>query len=81
MSAIFENHASSLEEFAWAVSSEEGQCGLAFAIGGRVLGLEIFDHAETTRRSFKISAKLCLGHAGSRPDSAQPALNAARNLL
>jgi hypothetical protein len=50
MSAIFENHAISLEEFALAFSSEGGQCRLAFAIGGRVLGLEIFDHAETTRR-------------------------------
>jgi hypothetical protein len=50
MSAIYERHASSVEEFARAFAWQEGQCGVAFAIGGRILGLEIFDHPEVMRR-------------------------------
>jgi hypothetical protein len=53
MSAIFESQASSLEEFTRAFTWQEGQCGVAFAIGGRVLGLEVFDHAEAMRRFFQ----------------------------
>lgn len=53
MSAIFESQASSLEEFTRAFAWQEGQCGVAFAIGGQVLGLEIFDHAEVMRRFFQ----------------------------
>jgi hypothetical protein len=53
MSAIFESQASSLEEFTRAFTWQEGQCGVAFAIGGRVLGLEVFDHAQAMRRFFQ----------------------------
>jgi hypothetical protein len=53
MSAIYERHASAVEEFARAFTCEEGQCGLAFAIGGRIVGLEVFDHPEVMRRFFQ----------------------------
>lgn len=53
MSAIYERHASAVEEFARAFTWLEGQCGVAFAIGGRILGLEIFDHPEVMRRFFQ----------------------------
>lgn len=53
MSAIFESHASCLEEFARAFAWQEGQCGVAFAIGGRIVGLEIFDRPEVMRRFFQ----------------------------
>lgn len=53
MSDIFESHTSSLEEFARAFTLQEGQCGVAFAIGGHILGLEIFDHPEAMRRFFQ----------------------------
>lgn len=53
MSAIFERHANSLEEFARAFTWHEGQCGVGFGIGGRILGLEIFDHPEVMRRFFQ----------------------------
>jgi hypothetical protein len=53
MSAIYERHASSVEEFARAFAWQEGQCGVVFAISGRILGLEIFDHAEVMRRFFQ----------------------------
>jgi hypothetical protein len=53
MSAIYERHASSVEEFARAFAWQEGQCGVAFAIGGRILGLEIFDHPGVMRKFFQ----------------------------
>jgi hypothetical protein len=53
MSAIYERHASSVEEFARAFAWQEGQCGVAFAIGGRILGLEIFDHPAVMRKFFQ----------------------------
>ncbi len=53
MSAIYERHANSVEEFSRAFTCEEGQCGVAFAIGGRLLGLDIFDHPEVMRRFFQ----------------------------
>jgi len=71
MSTIFESHASSLEEFSRAFRWQEGQCGVAFAIGGRVLGLEIFDHAEAMRRFFQ---KLVRSYALDALD-AEPAIH------
>jgi hypothetical protein len=74
MSAIFENHASSLEEFARAFSWQEGQCGVAFAIGGRILGLDIFDHAETMRRFFqKLVRSYALDALDRDPTAHEPA--------
>ena len=78
MSAIFESHASSLEEFARAFSSQEAQCGVAFAIGGRVLGLDIFDHAETMRRFFqKLVRSYALDAMDADPTAHAPATNEA----
>jgi len=53
MSAIYERHASAVEEIARAFTWQEGQCGIAFAIGGRILGLEMFDHPEVMRKFFR----------------------------
>jgi hypothetical protein len=53
MSAIYERHANAVEEFARAFTWQEGQCGVAFAISGRILGLEIFDHPEVMHRFFQ----------------------------
>jgi hypothetical protein len=53
MSAIYQRHASSVEEFARAFNWQEQQCGVAFAIGGRIVGLEIFDQPEVMRRFFQ----------------------------
>lgn len=71
MSAIYERHASSVEEFARAFTWQEGQCGVAFAIGGRILGLEIFDHPDVMRRFFQ---KLVRSYALDALDAA-PARN------
>jgi hypothetical protein len=76
MSAIYERHASSVEEFARAFTWREGQCGVAFAIGGRILGLEIFDHPEVMRRFFQ---KLVRSYALDALD-ATPAANEAASV-
>jgi hypothetical protein len=68
MSAIYERHASSVEEFARAFTWQEGQCGVAFAISGRILGSEIFDHPEVMRRFFQ---KLVRSYALDALDAAQ----------
>jgi ARG and Rhodanese-Phosphatase-superfamily-associated Protein domain len=52
MSAIYERHASSVEEFIRAFTCHDHQAGLAFAINGRVLGLEILDRPDVFRRFF-----------------------------
>jgi hypothetical protein len=71
MSAIYERHAGSMEEFTRAFEWQENQCGVAFAIGGRVLGLEIFDRPEVMRRFFQ---KLVRSYALDALD-AEPAGN------
>jgi hypothetical protein len=74
MSAIFESQASSLEEFTRAFTWHEGQCGVAFAIGGRVLGLEIFDHPEVMRRFFqKLVRSYALDARDADPSAHDPA--------
>ncbi len=71
MSDIYERHANSVEEFARAFTWQESQCGVAFAIGGRILGLEMFDHPEAMRRFFQ---KLVRSYALDALDAA-PAAN------
>jgi len=74
MSAIFESQASSLEEFTRAFTWQEDQCGVAFAIGGRVLGLEIFDHPEVMRRFFqKLVRSYALDALDADPSAHEPA--------
>ena len=74
MSAIFESQASSLGEFTRAFTWQEGQCGVAFAIGGRVLGLEIFDHPEVMRRFFqKLVRSYALDALDADPSAHEPA--------
>jgi hypothetical protein len=75
MSAIYERHANSVEEFARAFTLQEGQCGVGFGIGGRILGLEIFDHPEVMRRFFQ---KLIRSYALDALDA--PAANATASV-
>jgi hypothetical protein len=53
MSALFDHHARGVEEFVRASSCEKEQCGVAFAISGRVLGLDLFDNAEVMHKFFE----------------------------
>ena len=52
MSAIYERHKNSVEEFIRAFAWENGQAGVAFAVGGQLLGLDLFDQPEVMRRFF-----------------------------
>ncbi len=74
MSAIYERHASSVEEFARAFTWQEGQCGVVFAISGRILGLEIFDHPDVMRRFFqKLVRSYALDALDTDPSAHEPA--------
>ena len=75
MSAIYERHSNSVEEFTRAFKWQEGQCGVAFAIGGRILGLEIFDHPEVMHRFFQ---KLVRSYALDALDEVQAGNEPAR---
>jgi len=50
MSAIFERHAAPIEAYANAITAVDRQVGAVFAIGGTVMGLDLFDSAETLRK-------------------------------
>lgn len=52
MSDIFEQEAGRLEDYVAPFRALEGQSGAVFAIGGKVVGLELFDSAETLRKLF-----------------------------
>jgi len=52
MSAIYEQHANFVEEFARSFAWQQGQIGAAFAMGGDIVGLDVFDHPEVMRRFF-----------------------------
>jgi len=74
MSAIFESQASSLEEFTRAFTWQEGQRGVAFGIGGRILGSELFDHPEVMRRFFqKLVRSYALDALDADPSAHEPA--------
>jgi hypothetical protein len=52
MSAMYERQALSVEGYARAFCWRERQAGVAFAVGGQVLGLDLLDHCTTARRVF-----------------------------
>jgi hypothetical protein len=71
MSDIYEKEGTRLEDYVKSFSVKAGQTGALFAIGGRRVGLELFDSGDTLK---KLSAKLlrsygldALDHAMSKP--------------
>ena len=86
MGALFEQHASALDEIVGYFSAEPEVCGGIFAIAGQVCGLDIFDKPGTFAallpklvRSYAIDA---LEHGeGSGPSSNPPGVEAAREFL
>jgi hypothetical protein len=52
LSAVYERHTISVEEYVRAFQCQERQAGVAFAIDGQVQGLDLFDHPATMRRMF-----------------------------
>lgn len=50
MKAIFDEHGATIDDFVQGFRPVEGQAGAIFAIGGRIAGLELFDHPQTLAR-------------------------------
>ena len=73
MSDIYEHHRSSVEEFIRAFTWKDGQAGMAFALADRILGLDLFDRAETMRRFFP---KLVRSYALDALDAPSQAISA-----
>jgi hypothetical protein len=46
MSALFDHHANTVEQFVRSFTCAEQQCGVAFAISGNLMGLDLFDSAQ-----------------------------------
>jgi hypothetical protein len=67
MSAIFEQHATSIEAYVQALTASDGQRGAVFAVGPSVVGLDLFDSAETLR---KILPKLVRSYAADAIETA-----------
>ncbi len=60
MSDIFESRTSHLGDYRAALCPQQGQVGAAFAIGGTLIGVELFDAAESYA---KLHSKLISGYA------------------
>ena len=52
MDAMYEKSAVALEEYLRAFRCVEGQAGVAFGMGGQMVGLDLFDHPATMQRLF-----------------------------
>lgn len=77
MSAIFEKHAISIEEYVRAFSWSPEQAGVAFAIGGRIAGFDLFDHPDTMREVFgKLMRSYALDAIDSRETTAPESFSA-----
>ena len=60
MDSMYEAHCNTLEDYADKIRSAPDQCGAVFAIGGSVVGVDLFDRPETFRELFQ---KLLHGYA------------------
>ena len=60
MAAIFDRHRTSVRQFVEAIKPAPQQTGAIFAIGSRVVGLDLFDHASTLTN---VVAKLVASYA------------------
>ena len=50
MESIFTDHAASIDAFVSGLQPVDGQVGTVFAIGGRIVGFDLFDSASTLRK-------------------------------
>lgn len=80
MATIFEQHGNRIEEYVAALPAGGGQVGALFALGGEVLGLELFGHAATFG---KLLPKLVRSYAADalEAEPGKASLEAARALL
>lgn len=60
MEFLYERHDASIEKFLAALAPVDGQAGAVFAIGARIVGMDLFDHPTTFGKLFR---KLLSGYA------------------
>jgi hypothetical protein len=70
MQDVFDRHSGSLQDYVEAMPPVEGQTGAVFAIGPRLMGLDLFDSASTWR---KMHASLLRSYAIDAMEEAQNA--------
>ncbi len=82
METIYENHGARLEDYLETFAAQAGQCGAVFAIDGQVVGLDLFDSADTYAR---LGRKLVSGYAmdamEAEPDAGPAADDSASRFL
>ena len=83
MSAVYDRHAESLEATVTALRPvAEGQAGAVFFAGGRVIGLDLFDHPQTYAKLHgKLVRSYALDAMENEPAAAPPGPDAAAIFL
>jgi hypothetical protein len=82
MSAMYERHAISVEEFVRAFAWQERQVGVVFAVGGRAFGLDLLDHPASMQRLFpKLMRSYALDALDTPPAQGEPAVLATFSAL
>jgi hypothetical protein len=78
MSDIFREHNRRVSDYEHAFQAVEGQCGAIFAIGGRLVGLELFEHPDVLRRMLrKIVRSYALDAIQAAESESMPTVEAA----
>jgi hypothetical protein len=73
MAAIYEQHATALDEYVEALGNVERWRGAAFTVHGRIAGLELFDSTSTWRRLMpKIVRSYAIEALDEQPDAMGP---------
>ncbi len=82
MERIYVDHGARLDDYLEQFPVQAGQCGAVFAVGGRVVGFDLFDAADTYAR---LGRKLLSGYAmdamEAEPDAAPAADDSAAGFL
>lgn len=86
MDAIFSTHAESLDAFVSGCAAVDGQVGALFAVGGALVGFDLFDRASTLRKMLpklvrSVAVDAIDAAAGSAADDARSAERADDHLL
>ena len=82
MSAVYERHRLSLEEYLRAFRWSEGQVGMAFSVGGQMSGLDLFDHPASMRHYFpKLLRSYALDALDSQEATEQPSQGSLTKML
>ncbi len=82
MAALFERHAVSVEEYVRAFAWQPGQAGVAFAIGGRLAGIDLLDYPAAMERLFpKLVRSYALDALDAPEEKSDPAKSEALSAL